>query len=308
MLALLMALALAQPTPLPGIAPLALTDVPVVIWSDGEATVRFGLTLTALPMAPGIGDVLDASHTLELASDGRLVLLVGGERLVVLRGPGTWRVLPGSIETAFGAAPKVESLAPYREGPLPGLEAPSSQPPDDVGLGATLALVDPRAPVARAAPTTLRWHWPHDGGTFELTIARKGADKDEVIEHWRNLPGREHTLWSPLAGGNAYRVTLALMTPTGPSDAIVDRRTLRILAEPEVAAIDGALAALDALAAEAAAYRPEYDVLRARMLESNGLLGEAESVWTGLSILYPQRDELYQQAVRLHRRSSLDAP
>ena len=60
---------------------------------------------------------------------------------------------------------------------------------------------------------------------------------------------------------------------------------------------------LDELQRTAAAYRPEIDVLRARLLESHGLWDEAEAVWTGLSILYPGRDELLHQALRLRAKS-----
>lgn len=303
-LALLVALFLTEPVPAP--APLALPSAPTVLWFERDATVRAGLSLQALPMTPGLGDVLDATHTLELAAGARLVLLVTGDHLLDFAGPGTWRVLPGSLETAFGAPPRDVPLAPYREGPLPGLGAPASLPPEDLGFGATLSLLEPRAPVARTPPRALRWHWPHEGGVFDLVVERRGADHDELVERWDNLSGREHELWATLARGATYRVSLALRDATGPSSAIVDRRVFRVLAEAEVAAIDGATASLDTLSAARGAYRPEYDVLRARLLESSGLLAEAEAVWTGLAILYPGRDELFQQAVRLHRRSAFE--
>ena len=75
-----------------------------------------------------------------------------------------------------------------------------------------------------------------------------------------------------------------------------------------LAAVDGAVASLDELQRAASAYRPEVDVLRARLLESHGLWDEAESVWTGLTLLYPGRDELLHQALRLRAKSLVRAP
>ncbi|MCC6621041.1 MAG: hypothetical protein IT385_07285 [Deltaproteobacteria bacterium] len=309
--ALVVLATLAQPAPrvaLPPDSERAAGDVPalplerpIVLWADGEVRARAGASATWAP--PVIGDALEDGHSLELATNGRVVAL-DGERLVVVRGAGYWRMTRGALETVTGDGPSVERLAAYREGELPTLEPTTSQPLDaDLGLAATLAIVAPSGPVVRVPPTAIRWHWPHEGGRFDLTIARLETDGTTTdVERWGNLEGRQHTLWARLEAGNEYRVGIALATHGVASPAIVDARVVRVLAPSELAAVEGALAALEAVASASRRHRPEFDVLRARLLESYGLWADAQAVWVGLSLIHPERPELVHRAVRLHRR------
>jgi len=276
-------------------------DRPIVLWTDGDVRARAAVGASA--SLPVIGDALEAGHSLELATNGRAVLL-DGERLVIVRGAGYWRAARGALETANGDAPRVEVIGGYREGALPTLEPTTSQPLDgDLGLAGTLALASPSGPVVRLPPTRVRWHWPHVGGRFDVTVTRAEPDgATTTVERWANLEGREHVLWARLEPGSEYRFDIALAAQGVASPAILDARVVRVLAPSELAAVEGALAALDTVAAPSRRHRPELEVLRARLLESYGLWADAEAVWTGLSLLHPDRPELLHRAVRLHRR------
>jgi len=295
-------------------AGLAIDGTLVVVWHDGEVTSA-PVDADVTPSAPLIGEVLSADTRVEARKGGRLQLLVAGDRLLTLDGPGAWVVASGRVQavaSAPGAAPghaprppAIEPLATYREGPLPTLEAGSSQPLlGDTALPPTLLITHPVVPVTRHEQPEIRWHWPYEDGRFDLVLEEVDAAGTplRLIERWRNLAGRSHRLFSPLERGLAYRARIAHRTDEDGATPISDQRTFHVLAPTEIAAVDGALASLDALQQAARSYRPEIDVLRARLLESHGLWDEAEAVWTGLTLRYPAKDELLHQALRLHAR------
>lgn len=294
MLSLFALIVFAQPAD-PARPPLPLNEPPSIIWADEDAALYAGLALDGLAVQPLVGEVLEANQTLVLQKAGHVVLLTG-ERLVTLNGPGTWRLVPGALETAFGAQPSVQAGA-YREGPMPLFE-PDASVPDRGALGATLAFVEPRSPILRTAPRELTWRWPYAGGRFDLTLVRIDGG-DEIVERWRNIEGRSHRLWTTLIPGASYRVSIALGSE-GDVSAIADTQVFRVLSPTEDATLDASLNALQSRAGER--YRPELDVLKARLFESHGLWAQAESLWTGLAILYPSRTELLHHALRLHRR------
>jgi len=296
--------------------PLALDGALVVAWHEGDVT-RAPVDASAAPTPPLLGEQLVQDTRLEARAGGRLRILVAGDRLLALEGPGAWIVGSGQVltlsdppELAGGRAPSVETLATYREGPLPTLEAGSSQPLlEDMTLPPTLLVTHPIVPVTRHDRPEIRWHWPYLGGRFDLVLEEVGGDGQSVrvIERWRNLAGRSHTLWAALERGQSYRLRISHRAEDGASP-IADERVFHVLAPSEIAAVDGAVASLDELQRAAPAYRPEVDVLRARLLESHGLWDEAELVWTGLTLLYPGRDELLHQALRLRAKSLNRSP
>jgi len=298
-----------SPVPLP--EPLAIDGALVVVWHEGDVT-RAPVDASAAATPPLLGEQLIKDTRLEARAGGRLRILVAGDRLLALEGPGAWLVGSGQVLTlvdppglAAGRPPRVEPLATYREGPLPTLEAGSSQPLlEDMTLPPTLLVTHPIVPVTRHDRPDIRWHWPYPGGRFDLLLEEVDGDGHplRVIERWRNLAGRSHALWAPLERGQSYRLRLSHRAEEGASP-IADERVFHVLAPSEIAAVDGAVASLDELQRIAPAYRPEVDVLRARLLESHGLWDEAESVWTGLTLLYPGRDELLHQALRLRAKS-----
>lgn len=314
MLLLLLAL-LSDPVAPPDAPPagLALDGSLIVVWREGEVQCA-PVDSSATPNAPLLGDTLSPDTRVTVGTGGRLQILIAGDRLLTLDGPGTWIVASGRVQP-IGAlvAPggpwrplRIEALATYREGPLPTLEAGSSQPLlGDLALPPTLLITQPVVPVTRHEQPEIRWHWPYDEGRFDLVLEEVDADGASlrVIERWRNLAGRSHRLWAPLERGLTYRVRIAHRTDEDGATPISDQRLFHVLAPTEIAAVDGALASLDALQQAARAYRPEIDVLRARLLESHGLWDEAEAVWSGLTLRYPAEDELLHQALRLHARS-----
>lgn len=299
-------------TPPPEPPPALLVDgVMTTVWVDGEVT-RAPTDASAAPTAPLIGETLGRDTRIEARAGGRLLILAAGDRLVALIGPGTWTVGAGQLDVAGPDArlPTVEPLVGYRDGPLPTLEAATAGPLEDTSLPPTLLILHPLSPVTRQDDPEIRWHWPYPGGRFDLTIEEiedLAAESQplrvrRLVERWQNLAGRAHTLWSPLERGGTYRVRLAHRAEGGASP-IADERIFHVLDQSEIAVVTGALEALDALQATARHYRPEIDVLRARLLESHGLWDEAESLWTGLSILYPGHAELLHQALRLRAKS-----
>ncbi len=294
----------------------------IVLWTDGEVMARAEdqRETSASPLV--LGERLEPGVVVEVASRARAILLAGGEQIATLKGPGRWLIETGRVSSLplpydnslRSPLARLDRLTGYREGPLPMLEPMSSQPMlVDPGTPLTLAIAHPAAPVTRNVRPEIRWHWPFDGGRFDLTIEQtdpSGTEVVRLVERWRNLEGRAHLPWSDLEMGATYRISLthspsADRPPTAGASAspIVDRRLLHVLAPSEVAAVDGALASLDALQGEGRKFRPEIDVLRARLLESHGLWDEAEMVWTGLAILYPGKDDTLHNALRLHMRN-----
>lgn len=287
--------------------PLAIDGALVVLWYEG--TVLRSADGTTSP--PLLGEVIVEDTRVEAQGRAKIEILVAGDRLLELEGPGAWIVGSGRVQALAEAtlpsakAPRVELLTTYREGPLPTLEAGSSQPLlSDMTLPPTLLVIEPIVPVTRHDRPDIRWHWPYAGGRFDLLLEELDANGKavRVIERWTNLTGRVHPLWAPLERGQRYRVKLAHRAEDGASP-ITDQREFHVLAPSEIAAVDGAIASLDELQKTAKRYRPEIDVLRARLLESHGLWDEAEAVWTGLTLLYPGRDELLHQALRLRAKS-----
>lgn len=309
MLSLVLALLAVPLEPPP--AGLAIDGTLIIVWHEGEVTCA-PVDGDAAPSAPLIGEALTADTRVEAADGGRLQILIAGDRLLTLDGPGAWVVASGQVHPLASThpgvprAPQLEPLATYREGPLPTLEAGSSQPLlGDTSLPPTLLITHPVVPVTRQERPDIRWHWPYEDGRFDLVLEEVDAEGAplRVIERWRNLAGRSHRLWAPLERGLAYRVRVAHRTDEDGATPISDQRVFHVLAPSEIAAVDGALASLDALQYDARSYRPEVEVLRARLLESHGLWDEAEAVWTGLTLRYPSKDELLHQALRLHARS-----
>lgn len=296
----------------------------VVLWVDGEVVWRPEERRDARPSALAIGERLGPGTIVVAEASARAIVLSGGDQIATITGPGRWLLETGRITSlTLATTPptepplkspraRVDRLSGYREGPMPMLEPLSSQPMfyDDT-LPMTLAITQPAAPVSRSARPEVRWHWPFEGGRFDLLIEETDPGDSEVVrvvERWRNLEGRSHLPFSDLDRGATYRITVSLTdlrTPTEPGSPIVDRRLLHILAPSEAEAVDGALESLDALQANARRFRPEIDVLRARLLESHGLLDEAEAIWTGLAILYPGKNDVLSHALRLHSRSVL---
>lgn len=302
----------APPRPLESVAPprtepgIAVDGQLIAMWTDGEVGVEGAQS--APPARPIPGEVLSPPARLKVAAASRLVLLLAGDRLVELRGPGAWSFEAGRLipEARPGggpsAEPRVEALEAYREGPLPTLIPPLSQPIlQDLSLPPALLILQPTAPVLRSDQPTIRWHWPYDGGRFDLLLERveETGRVLGIVERWQNLAGLSHALWAPLERGASYRVSLRYRSGSDASP-IVDRQVFHVLATSEVAAVDGALASLDALQVKAARQRPEVEVLRARLLESHGLWAEAEAVWTALALRYPDNESLLQHALRLH--------
>lgn len=290
---------------------LMIDGVMTTVWIEGDVT-RAPTDASAAPTAPLIGEVLGRDTRVDVRAGGRLIVLAAGDRLVVLDGPGAWTVGAGQLDAVAPGMrpPSVVPVPGYREGPLPTLEPATSAPLEDTSLPPTLLVLHPLSPVTRHDDPEIRWHWPYPGGRFDLVIEELDDVAAEsqpprvrrVVERWQNLAGRAHALWSPLERGGTYRVRLAHRAEGGASP-IADERTFHVLDQSEIAFVNGALEALDALQESARHYRPEIDVLRARLLESHGLWDEAESLWTGLSILYPGRAELLHQALRLRGKS-----
>ncbi len=305
MLSLLLTLFMLPPPPLP--EPLPIDGALVVIWYEG-AVLRSADGTTSPPL---LGEVIVEETRIEARPKAKIEILVAGDRLLQLEGPGAWLVGSGRVQPIIEAElpsarpPRVELLTTYREGPLPTLEAGSSQPLlGEMTLPPTLLVTEPIVPVTRHDRPDIRWHWPYAGGRFDLLLEELDANGKplRVIERWTNLTGRVHPLWAPLERGQRYRVKVAHRAEEGASP-ITDQREFHVLAPSEIAAVDGAIASLDELQRVAQSYRPEIDVLRARLLESHGLWDEAEVVWTGLTLLYPGRDELLHQALRLRAKS-----
>lgn len=293
----------------------------IVLWTDGEVVARAEdqRQTSASPLV--LGERLGPGVIIDVANRARTILLAGGEQIATLKGPGRWLIETGRISSLpmpfdnslRSPLARLDRLSGYREGPLPMLEPMSSQPMlNDPGSPLTLAIEHPSAPVTRSVRPEIRWHWPFDGGRFDLTIEQTDPSGTEVVslfERWRNLDGRSHLPWSDLEMGATYRISLTHSNATdrapalGSSSPIIDRRVVHVLAPSEVAAVDGAITSLDALQGTNKKFRPEIDVLRARLLESHGLWDEAEMVWTGLAILYPGQDDVLHNALRLHLRS-----
>jgi hypothetical protein len=248
-------------------------------------------------------------------------VLVAGDQLLLLDGPGAWLIGSGQVQSLdanglptrepgpdgkpVSRRPRVERLEGFREGPLPTLEAISSQPLlGDLALPPTLLITNPIVPVMRVDRPEIRWHWPYLGGRFDLTLQEVDSDGESLrlIERGQNLAGRRHALWAGLDRGRSYRLRIAHRAEGGESP-IVDERVFHVLVPSEIAAVDGGLDRLDEVQRSSTDYRPEIDVLRARLLESHGLWDEAEKVWTGLTLLFPGRDELLHQALRLRAKS-----
>lgn len=296
--------------------PLAIDGALVVVWHEGEVTRAAsdaaGNAFAASTAPLIIGEEITRPTRIDATAEARVRILVAGDRLLALDGPGSWVVAPGLVEALArepgarpSTAPRVEPLAGFHEGPSPTLEALSSQPLlGDLGLPPTLLVTHPIVPVTRLERPEIRWHWPYAAGRFDLVLEEVDGDGASlvVIERWRNLAGRSHPLWAPLERGRRYRVRI---THRSDADAtpIADERVFHVLAPSEIAAVDGALASLDELQRGTDRYRPELDVLRARLLESHGLWDEAEKVWTGLTLLFPGRDDLLHQALRLRAKS-----
>lgn len=305
----------------------------VVVWVDGEVTWRPEERREARPTPLVIGERLGPGLVVEAGASSRAVLLAGGDRLATMTGPGRWLLESDRItslpqpaerpERVGGALrsprPQLERLTGYREGSIAVLEPLVSMPLVlDEALPMTLALIQPAAPVLRSATPELRWHWPFEGGRFDLTLEEtdaSGIEAVRLVERWRNLQSKQLVPYAPLVQGRTYRVTLSLgSTLAGASmgamgqdlaadSPIVDRRVFHVLAPSEKSAVDGALGSLDTIQQGARRFRPELDVLKARLLETHGLWDEAEAVWTGLAILYPSRDDVLAHALRLHARS-----
>jgi hypothetical protein len=303
----------------------------VVLWVDGEVAWRPEDRREVQPTPLVIGERLEPGMIIEANAGSRAILLSGGERVATLAGSGRWLIettrlsslaqpAPGDRAERGGGLrsprPQLDQLVGYREGPMAVLEPLASMPLVlDEALPMTLAIIEPSAPVLRSELPELRWHWPFEGGRFDLVLEEVDPGGNEVVrlvERWRNLQAKQLVPWAPLLPGRTYRVTVSLASSaperssagSAPSDSpIVDRQRFHILAPSERSAVDGAIASLDALQKEAKRFRPELDVLKARLLESHGLWAEAEAVWTGLAILYPTRDDVLAHALRLHARS-----
>lgn len=332
MLFVLVAVFIQVPAP----RPVAIDGDPVVVWFQGDVTRApsgsvagppgaprlIGPAQTSGPQAPLIGEVLTEPTRVDAGTGGQLRLLVAGHQLLLLDGPGAWQIGSGQVVTLDAAGfpareptpagtapasrpPRVEPLTGFREGPLPLLEPISSQPLlDDLTLSPSLTLTSPIVPVIRTDRPAIRWYWPYPLGAFDLIIEEVDSEGRSLrrIERWQNVQGRDHTLWNPLDRGRRYRVRITHRVEGGLSP-IADQRTFHVLAGSEIAAVDGSLDRLDELQRSSIAYRPELDVLRARLLESHGLWDEAETVWTGLTLLFPGRDTLLHQALRLRAKS-----
>jgi hypothetical protein len=321
---LLVADARARPVPLPDVGQDSVeleSAWLVVLWADGEVVWRPEERRDARPTSLAIGERLGPGTIVVAQAGARAIVLSGGDQIATITGPGRWLLETGRITSlVWPTTPpidppmrspraRLDRLLGYREGPMPMLEPLSSQPMFyDDPLPMTLAITQPSAPVSRSRPE-VRWHWPFDGGRFDLLIEETDASGSEVVrvvERWRNLEGRSHVPMSELIEGSTYRLTVSLTSTRRATDGgspILDRRLLHILAPSEASAVDGALTSLDALQGQARRFRPELDVLRARLLESHGLWDEAEAIWTGLAILYPGNNDVLSHAMRLHSRS-----
>lgn len=313
----------------------------VVLWVEGEVVWRPEDRREVQPMALVIGERLEPGMLIEAGASSRAILLSGGDRMATLTGSGRWLIetdrltslpQPGPGERPDrmdrvdrpdrvaaplrSPRPRVDALVGYREGPMAVLEPLVSMPLVlDEALPMTLAITEPSAPVLRSELPVFRWHWPFGGGRFDLVLEEVdpgGIEVVRLVERWRNLQTKQLEPWAPLLPGRTYRVTVSLAStaperasagPTIADSPIVDRQTFHILAPSERSAVDGAIASLTAMQKEAKLFRPELDVLKARLLESHGLWGEAEALWTGLAILYPSRDDVLAHALRLHARS-----
>lgn len=318
----------------------------VVLWVEGEVVWRPEDRREVQPMALVIGERLEPGTLIEASGGSRAILLSGGDRMATLTGSGRWLTetdrltslmqagpgeRPDRMERADRAdrvagplrspRPQLESLVGYREGPMAVLEPLISMPLAlDEALPMTLAITEPSAPVLRSELPEIQWHWPFEGGRFDLVLEEvdpSGVEVVGLVERWRNLQKKKLEPWAPLIAGRTYRVTVSLAPSSPerssagaatPDSPIIDRQRFHILAPSERSAVDGALASLDALQKDAKRFRPELDVLKARLLESHGLWSEAEAVWTGLAILFPSRDDVLAHALRLHARSLAQEP
>lgn len=311
----------AEPTGDP--SALHVDDAPVLLWLDGAVRVRAGdpapgstAPTPQPPAASGtptdrvrVGEALAHPFTqLDLGANGRVVLVADDTHLIFLAGPGT-RTIRQSADGYALAGPFRLVRVPL-SGDLPSSGISNTRPEVAPGaLGATLELIAPDAPVARDLRPHIRWTWPYADAHFDLDVSRIDPASGTVlerVERWQNLQGSAHDLMGPLVFGATYRVDLALRSGSAASAVISDAREFRVLDRAELDQLGAALAELALVSVAETArdplgdpYRPEFDILRARILERFGLAGEAQALWTGLSILHPERPELLAEALRL---------
>ena len=282
-----------------------------------------GAEVSAAPLGGAVlvGDPLGADVALLLSEGARAVLLVDGDRLVAVRGPGRLRRERASLEVLAGASARELGLAGYREGPLPMIPAPVSLPADESAAAEVgLALLAPAATTLRDPRPIIRWRWPEPEGRFDVTVTRLGGrlppggpsragagapgqPEEVLVERWQGVTGRSLTLWAPLARGARYAATVTLSGGPALGRAFAARAAFDVLGDSEEEAVSGSLGALTALVQPGESLRPELEVLRARLLESYGLLADAERIWSALALLYPGHAELRYQARRLHEAS-----
>jgi hypothetical protein len=148
----------------------------------------------------------------------------------------------------------------------------------------------------------LVWEASERDARFDLTLQRRELDGSLVlVEQWEGLAGRVSAPWEPLAAGTWYRWTIA---PTGAGERGqgAAETWFLLLAPEQVARALDRVAAIDVLTAEVVAEEPVLDVLRCRVLETHGLLTDAEALWSDLAERRPERDDLGRQVRRLRAR------
>ncbi len=275
---------------------------PTLVWVRGGVTVTSHGDGDEVAAPALIGDVMGPGEGLEIGGDGAALILSGGAVLVEVRGTARCSYGEGGVLECRGRAPRRERLQGYREiAPLPALGPGSEAPPASVSPRG-LMIIEPAATVSRTATPALRWRWSGGEGRFDLELTREDGGT-RTIERWRGLNARELTPWRPLTRGGRYRLRVSLAGAAPLADEVFDEIAFSVLDAAAARAVDGALTSLDALQRSTSRLRPEIEVLKARLLESYGLLGEAARIWAALSLLYPGRAELRTRARRLYHQT-----
>ncbi len=281
-----------------------------VLWTTGDVRLLpDGATLEpppaeAPPLEPvAVADTLPTEAELLLEADADARVLVGGAVLAVATGPGRFRVGATGLQHVEGAGRVLAvPLTGFTLGPRPPAVAADPTGPAETGPRA-LRITSPRHTAITDPEPTLRWRAPAGPARFDFTLWRLDAGGRQVLmERWRGLAGRTHVPAGPLKPGATYRWTVAVQGAASDAAGAADEAWFEVLTADQVREVEGALSALDAAKDRVPRPSLELEVLRARLLESHGLLAAAEQVWQQLADREPDRPELQRQAQRLRRR------
>lgn len=272
-----------------------------VVWVEGEVTqAASGAAEEELAATVEAMARLRVGEEVSLAEDAQVWALVGPRTLATLSGPGGFRITVDGLRPLRGAMPpRRVQLAGYEEGPVQATTGPAPEAPTSAG---GLRLVSPRDTAVTTPRVRLIWAWPDGGARFDLMLERRDPDGGtEVVEQWQGLAGLVGAPWEPLTPGAWYRWTVAVSD--GADRGEQTRQSWFMVLTPEEAGqARHRAAAIDALTSEVIPHEPVLDVLRARVLETHGLMTEAEMLWADLAERHPDRAGPARQVERLRAR------